>query len=457
MRTSSIVQRACWVITLTGVVVSFRGVCADVSGQPDDWKFDVIRLHTGRVFQGLVLKETPALVRLQCIRRRPGEGVRFGPIALFAKQEIARIDRLDVRERDKLEARLEKLKPASEKERMGSIELASVAWRGVANAGRSYIADHFVLTSDARADIVRRVAVRLEQLYEAYTRYLPPHCRKIARTQILLVRSNAEYREMLGKKLGDILNPAFFDPVANQIICATDLEKLEDELDRLHRKYQQFRAHIREQQAAILRMRNPPPEIVQELVQRQTAIRKAEKENAEAFEKATACLFQTLYHEAFHAYLAGFVYPAAENQVPRWLDEGLAQIFETAILEAGELRVGHADPERLKHVKDALRKNRLVAVADLLKAGPDKYLVAHANDQQLSDAYYQASWALAFYLTFGQRKLGTPELNAYVRSLKNGARAEDAFCLLVGEPLPAFEESFQRYLRALQADGSTVK
>ena len=93
----------------------------------------------------------------------------------------------------------------------------------------------------------------------------------------------------------------------------------------------------------------------------------------------------------------------------------------------------------------------------MLKAGPDKYLVAHANDQQVSDAYYLGSWALAFYLTFGQRKLGTPELDAYVCSIRNGALTEDAFCVLVGEPLPIFEKSFHRYLRALQADGTTAR
>src|SRR5207245_3675606 len=124
-----------------------------------------------------------------------------------------------------------------------------------------------------------------------------------------------------------------------------------DELDRLHQENRQLRAQIKEQQAVMHKMRNPPAEVVQHLIQLQTAISRAEKDNAKIFEKATARLFQTLYHEAFHAYFAGFVYPAAENEVPRWLDEGLAQIFETAILEAGELRVGHADPERLKHVK----------------------------------------------------------------------------------------------------------
>src|SRR5262249_52727996 len=156
-----------------------------------------------------------------------------------------------------------------------------------------------------------------------------------------------------------------------------------------------------------------------QLVQLEAKLSKVDKENTELFEKATARLFRTLYHEAFHAYLAGFIYPPGGRQVPRWLNEGLAQIFETAILEAGELRVGHADPERLKQVKEALRKNQLVAVADLLQADAERFLVDHANQQQVSDGYYLASWALAFYLTFDQRKLGTPELDEYVRSLRN--------------------------------------
>jgi hypothetical protein len=93
----------------------------------------------------------------------------------------------------------------------------------------------------------------------------------------------------------------------------------------------------------------------------------------------------------------------------------------------------------------------------LLKADPDKFLVGHANDQQVSDAYYLSSWALAFYLTFAQRRLGTPELDEYVRSLRQGAEPLDAFSKLVGEPLPVFQEAFHRYLRALHSDGSTVR
>src|SRR5262249_38585628 len=230
----------------------------------------------------------------------------------------------------------------------------------------------------------------------------PPRCQRSTPTEILLVGSTAEYREMLQKHVHDFLNPAYFDPDRNQIVCATDLRELAEQLDQLRKKHQQLRERIKEQHAALNKMKNPPPEAVEKLLQLQAKIGKADRENTETFEKATERLFQTLYHEAFHAYLAGFVYPPRGCAVPRWLNEGLAQVFETAILEAGELRVGHAEPERLKQVKEALRKNQLVAVADLLTADSDKFLVGHANQQQVSDGYYLGSWALAFYLTFAQ-------------------------------------------------------
>jgi hypothetical protein len=461
MRKSSIpgrgLQCACWALAVLGALTLARGLTADVPSPPPGWRFDVVHLHTGRSFKGLVLKETPGSVRFQCIRQRSGEKTKLGPVTIFARYEILRMDRLDPKERADLEVRLEELKPAKEKERIERIQLKPAPWRGEANGGLTYASDHFVLTSNARDDIVRRAAVRLEQIYEAYARYLPPRCQKVTRTQILLVRSSAEYRQMLKKQPDDILNPAFFDPTSNQIVCATDLQKLAEELDTLRKKHQQMRDVLMEQQKALRKISDPPSEVLQKLAQLEREIRNADEENEKTFGNATERLFQTLYHEAFHAYLAGFVYPPGAHAVPRWLNEGLAQIFETAILEAGELRVEHADAERLKHVKEALRKNQLVAVADLLKANSDKFLVSHANSQQVSDAYYQGSWALAFYLTFGLRKLGTPELDDYVRSLKNGAEAEDAFFKLVGEPLPAFESSFHRYLRALHVDGSTAR
>src|SRR5206468_381524 len=83
------------------------------------------------------------------------------------------------------------------------------------------------------------------------------------------------------------------------------------------------------------------------------------------FDQATQLLFATLYHEAFHAYVASFVYPTSAGELPRWLNEGLAQIFETALIDAGDLRIGHADKARLARAQDAAKKGEMIPLADL--------------------------------------------------------------------------------------------
>jgi hypothetical protein len=183
----------------------------------------------------------------------------------------------------------------------------------------------------------------------------------------------------------------------------------------------------------------------------------ADRKNDELFANATKQLFATLYHEAFHAYLAGFVYPPKSGDVPRWLNEGLAQIFETAILEGQELRVGHADQARLTKAKDAVQKGELLPVTDLLRSGRDQFALSHVGDKQISDRHYVASWALAFYLTFERRLLGSPALDQFIKQVNDGVEAIKAFEELIGEPLAKFEPEFRKYVLYLQANGSVAR
>jgi hypothetical protein len=425
-----------------------------------DWKFEYVHLTNGRTFPGLVVEETPTTVRFEYVMRKPGSRTLVF-LTTFARKEVARLTRLVPAERDKLAARLRALDPTGEGEQrlMDHLELRPVPWGPSGQRGLGYQADHFLLISDAEENIVRQAAVRLEQIYAAYTRFLPPARPAAAPTTILLARSPAEYQALL-KELGrnPFSNPAFYDPARNQIVCASDLQRLSADLDRVRRLHEQYRAEIGQREAEVNKL--PKGEVQDRLRKEILAARQrldlADKKNQAVYEAAARRFFQTLYHEAFHAYLANFVYPTGECAVPRWLNEGLAQIFEGALVEAGELRVGHADAGRLAAVKAAVRKGELLGVADLLRAGPKEFVVAHASDQQVSDRYYTASWALAFYLTFERRKLGTPELDEYVRALQRGTDPLEAFQNLVGQALPAFEKAFRHYLLSLQTDGTTA-
>src|SRR5262249_20185036 len=158
------------------------------------------------------------------------------------------------------------------------------------------------------------------------------------------------------------LNPAFFDGQRNQVICLYELPRLSEELCRAYQQNKQQLERIKEQEAELSKVYKGkiPAALRAQIEEKRSKIDLANKKNERDFEASVDRLFQPLYHEAFHAYLANFVYPAKEGSLPCWLNEGLAQIFDSALLEAGELRVGHADAKRLEQVKTLLKKGDLV-------------------------------------------------------------------------------------------------
>ena len=72
----------------------------------------------------------------------------------------------------------------------------------------------------------------------------------------------------------------------------------------------------------------------------------------------------------------------------------------------------------------------------------------------MSDRYYLAAWALAFYLTFDRQVLGSGELDEYLKMLDREADPLEAFQVLLGEPLAQAEKKWRHYLMNLRHDGT---
>lgn len=443
------------IVTLSaGALLVTGAVTADA-----EWQFDQIRLTNGAVLRGLILDETPVGVRFQNVRRHPGR-----PTVVFTttltKAEIGVVERLPAEERDKLRNRLRELAEAgpAEKQREERLELEPIAWAGKPGAGRQYRSEQFVLESDAPEGIVRRAAGRLEQVYAAYARYLPPRTADRRPTSIELFQSLAGYRDRLQAEGLTFVNVACYDPAANRILCFSDLERLGDDLERVRQQHQQLRADLDKQEKELCRLYRRP-DLARVLVPLRTTRKKldaADRQNETLFDQSTGQLFAVLGHEAFHAYLANAVYPPPNAGPPDWLNEGLAQIFETAVVEAGELRIGHADRDRLAKVKEAVRKGELVPLTRLLRSVRRDFLAAHAADRAATDMNYLTAWALAFHLAFERHLLGTTFLNRYFQALDKGADPELTFADLVGQSLPAYEAAFHQYLLQLQPDGTVT-
>jgi hypothetical protein len=455
-RSLSVARPAVAVLLLLGLTLT-----SDAASQ-NGWQFDVLQLKTGKTWAGLIIDEGSDWIQFQIINQEPGKKTRLSFTTTVRLNEIAKLDRLSDKDRATLKEKLNTLDPngKAERARMEEIVLKDGAWLpGISTTAKPfcYGSEHFILVSNANDEIIRRVAVRLEDIYSAYTRFLPPRINKGKKTRIYLVRSGEEYQAIVKKQGRNILNPAFYDTAENQILCKSDLEQLGEDLARVKKKHAVELAKLANQEMALRKeFKNKiPPALMRTILVEREKIKARDQKNDAIFNEATEQLFQTLYHEAFHAYLANFVYPPEEASVPRWLNEGLAQIFETAIVEAGGIRVGHAPADRYNALKDAIAKKQLLEVTPLLKSGPKQFLVAHGDQKQVSDRYYLNSWALAFYLTFDRRLLGTPALDRYVQSLKRGTDEVEAFRMLTGgKSLSQFERDYRDYLARLRADGA---
>lgn len=447
-------RRQC--LALIVVVAGAVAARADGTTSPT-WTYDTITLKNGSVLKGLIEESSDECIKFQCVMRQAGRPT-ITLHTLVPRSEIKRIERLPQMERQTLQARLLDLQqnsPQSEKERMEGLDLRRIDWGQKPKSGWQYTSDYFSLRSNAPEEIVRRSALRLEQIYAAYALYLPPRHKGGAPTSVTLLTDMIEYQKLIGAQKRQILNLAFFDPAANRIVCFSDLQQMGERLASVRVQHQQIRADLEAKRAEFARLYKGRElaRITKPISDSLLQLDRAAELNTERFNQATLRLFATLYHESFHAYLAGFVYPPRHGELPRWLNEGLAQIFETAILDGKELRVGHADPNRLTRTKEMAGKGELVPVADLIKSGSKQFLLSHIVDRQASDRHYLTSWALAFYLMFEKRLLGSEGMDEYVKRLGEGADPKAAFEELMGMPLAKFEPAFRKYIQLLQADG----
>ncbi|HEV8060911.1 MAG TPA: DUF1570 domain-containing protein [Gemmataceae bacterium] len=412
----------------------------------DDWQFDLIHTRNGKVHQGLLVAETTEYVKFWRIIRVPGRPTRR-MFWSYETSDITKIERLSDDQRHVLEERIRALDPDHEKQCMERLKLLPTAWGGEPNGGLCYRSDYFLLVSDAREEIVRRAAFRLERIYAALARFMPPR-RMAPPTRILLVRSQQEYQTLLAKRGLHFLNPAFYDRDRQEIVCACDLERFGEELAAAQLRHRQNRERLRAQERALEREHrgNIPQKLMKPLNQQFAALDEADRTNEHQFEESSKRFFETLYHEACHAYVATFVY-AKTDKMPSWLQEGLAQIFESAILDGMEFRVGHLDAARVERLRTAGRRGDLPGLLGLLRAGPRQFMANHTQEKSATDSYYLSAWALAHYLVFDRELLGSAELDRYVTALEGGADPLAAFEQLVDEPIASFVKSMPPELR----------
>jgi hypothetical protein len=416
-------------------------------------------LHDGKRFEGFIKSESPTSIEFLEVHRTPGKPMSY-LVRSIDRKLIAQADRLPDAEHEALWTRLEqhKHRTAIEARRMEDLALASKRREG--DTVWQYAGTGFSLQSTASEAMTRRAIVRLEQIFAAYRQVLPPRGTSGGRLTIRIFGDVQQYHQALAELGLAIRNPAVYLQDTNTILAGSNLNQFDAQLAEVQIHHQKIRdefdalvaaapgkiKQLREQLTAS----DVPAAERQRIVaaqqkkweeQRTAARRKIvaiDRRNADKFNEVAGQMFRRLAHEAFHAYLETFVYPRATHDVPRWLNEGLAQTFEAGLLEAGSLRIDAPNLVALERLQSDLRGGDPLPLATLLEARSDTFLSGHADDGRSVSRLYYYSWGLAYYLAFEQGVLGSTEFEAYLNP-SSSATPVERFEKLVGMPLTQFE------------------
>jgi hypothetical protein len=115
--------------------------------------------------------------------------------------------------------------------------------------------------------------------------------------------------------------------------------------------------------------------------------------------------YATVYHEYTH-----YILRKAEDWMPLWLNEGLAEFYQNSDIREKEVLLGQPSSDDILY----LRQSRLLPLTTLLAVD---HTSPYYHEEQKGSVFYAESWALTHYLVIHDREKGTNQLHDYAEFL----------------------------------------
>jgi hypothetical protein len=152
-------------------------------------------------------------------------------------------------------------------------------------------------------------------------------------------------------------------------------------------------------------------------------------------------LWRVLAHEGFHQFIG---YELGQ-QIPMWLNEGMAQYFETSFVTGSRFNVGQISRLKLLYAQALIINKQAPSVAQLIQWDRATFY-ANAN------VAYPVSWALVYYLMNSNNdRFDQGEFHRYLQDLKFGRDEIKSFQRRFGSDANHLQADFEDYIRHLKA------
>ncbi|HZE98100.1 MAG TPA: DUF1570 domain-containing protein [Planctomycetota bacterium] len=467
---------------------------------------DVIQLKDGTSRSGRIVSEGKDDVVLETLIKG-SKGQVVGTVKLTVlRADIVVIDRTSPEYRRQAEARSKNFGERGVRrfEALNRIVPTPVRFQGL--PGWRVTGHRYVLESSADPSFVKEVALSLDEIFAAYERFFGIRRNGDKKVKVYVFADRLEYEFYnLHAADGKVSAVAYYRPSENTIaaynliqkekeqLVRAEIKAYEEDIDRfrtqaqtverqiaalmpalrqkLDDEFAELRRSIRSDDQGGKEKRLSDLELqqkqaVQDLKDGKTT---AQAELQEARRRATAELekcrrviehnegvlalqnremFETLFHESFHAYAAMYLWEGSgQKEFPRWLHEGMASYFETAIVEGALLVHGAPHPAFLRILRDKVVMRTTLPIDKVVRGGPEEFTLVHASDPGRRTDYYAHSWAIAHYLAC---RVSREQLEEYAADVVGGKDPVASFEKLVGRSCAQFELDLKAHLESLK-------
>ena len=454
-----------FVLIITGMVSHAQ---EPNSGINESWAMDVLVLSNGKKLSGLLVSESQLAIDFVEIHRPIGKPM-YLVIRTISKKRVLKTEQITSEARKQLS---QKVTLFRNRTRIEAMQLESVRFQIIQRDNKTWrLYDNlwFRLETTLEDPVARKIVVRLEQIFLALRYALPPDA-SLKNSPVLfqIYGSNRGYIAALKTEKIKLANPAFYEPVSNRIVAGSTLNELLQDISNARSKHQALQTKLQQwdtqleeqltkreaslvQQGVTKKQRNKALLSIRTRWNKQKrgmkqSLDKANRDNQEALARELDKLTRQLFHEAFHAYLQNTVYPTEQYSIPSWLNEGLAQVFETVMIEANQMRIDAPDPVRLAALQKELRRLGGISLAELLQADQEKFTALHSAQHSAKlqvDKHYLLAWGLAYYIAFEKPLLQSKAMKQYAKKTEKEKQPIEQFEAFVGMPLATFEKQWK--------------
>jgi len=159
-------------------------------------------------------------------------------------------------------------------------------------------------------------------------------------------------------------------------------------------------------------------------------------------------MYYVLQHEGFHQ----FAFMRIHQDLPPWVNEGLAEYFGDALLIDGKLVPGKLDKERLDRMSRALNEHKFIDFKDLMTMNNEQWVARVTGGDANMSHMYDMAWAVTYWLIHFKNGKYRSSLEEYLNLLNSGRGKEECFEKVFGQDLKAFQTAFEDGLPKLESD-----